>query len=267
MSVASDAVSVAVESVPDDSQSTCDPHEDFKPSELEKTTETEDVPWSTAHEVLLKRWGEHAAVYRLLHSRSHEKYKKYSTFTQIPIIVLSTVVGTLSIGSQSLFPPDKLTEANVAVGILSLISSVLGTLSSYLRLAERSEGHRQSEIQYSKLSRHIAAELAMSRENRLPCRSFLKTCRRDFDQLLESAPLIDSGILMQYKRSVGKKALTEVHQPELVVGPRPIEVYVQSVEDRDPNDRSGRASAAESPVPPDPESRPVILPLPNLSVV
>lgn len=240
----------------DDSVSTGIPEQDFQEGELEQSTEKE-TPWTGAHERLVKNWGEHASVYRLLHARSHERYRKFSTATAVPIIVLSTVVGTLSIGSQSLFKEDHQTEAGVAVGILSLISSVLGTLSSYLKFAERSEGHKNAEVQYSKLSRHIAAELAMARDQRTSVQAFLKMCRRDTDALLETSPLIDQSIILEYKRSVGKRIMEKVSHPELIIGPQSIRVYCEEEDDRAP---STAPSSADPPATPS-------LPLPTLGTM
>ena len=232
------------------------PEQDFQEGALEQSTEKE-TPWTGAHERLVKNWGEHASVYRLLHARSHERYRKFSIITAIPCIVISTLVGTMSIGSQSLFREDQQTEAAVAVGILSLISSVLGTLSSYLKFAERSEGHKNSEVQYSKLSRHIASELAMARDQRTPVQTFLKMCRRDTDALLETSPLIDQSIITKYKQSVGKKIMDKVSHPELVIGPQSIRVYSEEEEDRPP---STAPSSADPPATPS-------LPLPTLNAV
>lgn len=244
-----------------DAVSTLDPSEDFQqePLEVEASKET---PWTHAHERLIQKWGEHASVYRLLHARSHERYRKFSTVTAIPCIVISTIVGTLSIGSQSLFREDQQTEAAVAVGILSLISSVMGTLSSYLKFAERSEGHKNSEVQYSKLSRHIASELAMARDQRTAVQTFLKMCRRETDALLETSPLIDLSIINEYKQSVGKKIMDKVSHPELVIGPQSIRVYSAEEEEDDLSRApSTNPTATPTPAPATP------LAMPNLSQV
>ena len=55
-----------------------------------------DAPkiWNDTEVKILKKWGEQAASYRVLHNRAYRKYKHLTALFTIPVIVISTLTGT-----------------------------------------------------------------------------------------------------------------------------------------------------------------------------
>ena len=58
--------------------------------------------WTVEQETLLAKWSDYASCYRWLHDRTEKKLSKYNNAITIPVIVLSTVVGTASVGLTGL---------------------------------------------------------------------------------------------------------------------------------------------------------------------
>tara|TARA_R110000803_G_scaffold87359_1_gene154028 strand:+ start:51 stop:743 length:693 start_codon:yes stop_codon:yes gene_type:complete len=188
-----------------------------------------DIPddienWSDEIETLLSEWAEVAMCYAYLHNYGQRKYKRKYHHLQIPIIVLSTLTGTANFATDSYIPKDYQQGFSAGVGSLNLFCGILGTLLSFLRYSEIYEGHRISALAWSKLSRNIEIELSLQDIKRKPCRDFLKICRSEYDNLLESSPSIDLDIINMFNKKFNDK-YPDVRKPVICNGLREIKPY------------------------------------------
>ena len=163
--------------------------------------------WSDEIEELLSEWAEISMCYSYLHNYSTRKYRKKYHHLQIPIIILSTLTG-------------------IACGIL-------GTLLAFLKYAEIYEGHRISALAWSKLSRTIEIELSLQELKRKSCRDFLKICRSEYDNLLESSPNIDLDIINFFNKKFDGKYVG-VRRPIICNGLNSIKPYRISLKEPEP---------------------------------
>ena len=161
--------------------------------------------WSPEIEELLSEWGEVAICFSYLHNYSQRKYKKKYQHLQIPIIVLSTLTGVGNFAVDSYIPVDYQHGFTAVVGGFNIFCGILGTLGSFLKYAETFEGHRISALAWSKLGRAIEIELSLHDKKRKPCRDFLKVCRAEYDNLLESSPNIDLDIIESFNKKFNDK--------------------------------------------------------------
>ena len=180
--------------------------------------------WSTEIEELLSEWGEVSQCYAYLHNYSQRKYKRKYHHLQIPIIILSTLTGTANFATDSYVPDGYKHGFSAGVGSLNIFCGILGTLLSFLRYSEIYEGHRISALAWSKLSRAIEIELSLQDIKRKPCRDFLKICRAEYDNLLESAPSVDLDIIADFNKKFGEK-YPNVRKPVICNGLKAITPY------------------------------------------
>lgn len=180
--------------------------------------------WSNEIEELLSEWGEVSMCYAYLHNISQRKYKKKYHHIQIPIIVLSTLSGVGNFAGDSYVPETHKSGYTAIIGGINIFCGILGTLLSFLRYSEIMEGHRLSAIAWSKLSRNIEIELALHDLKRKPCRDFLKVCRAEYDNLLESSPNIDLDIIGLFNKKFNDK-YPEVRKPIVCNGLKEIKPY------------------------------------------
>lgn len=180
--------------------------------------------WSDEIEELLSEWGEIAMCYAYLHNFSQRKYKRKYHHLQIPIIVLSTLTGTANFATDSYVPEDYKQGFSAGVGSLNIFCGILGTLLSFLRYSEIYEGHRISALAWSKLGRAIEIELSLHDKKRKPCRDFLKVCRSEYDNLLESSPNIDLDIIAMFNKKFENK-YPNVRKPIICNGLKAITPY------------------------------------------
>ena len=180
--------------------------------------------WSFEIEELLSSWGEISMCYAYLHNFSQRKYKKKYHHLQIPIIILSTLTGTANFATDSYVPKDFQQGFSAGVGTLNIMCGILGTLLAFLKYAEIYEGHRISALAWSKLGRAIEIELSLHDKKRKPCRDFLKICRAEYDNLLESSPNIDLDIIQMFNKKF-KDDYPEVSKPIICNGLKSIKPF------------------------------------------
>jgi len=180
--------------------------------------------WSPEIEDLLSEWGEVAMCYQYLHNYSQRKYRAKYHNLQIPIIVLSTLTGTANFATDSYVPENLQHGFSAGVGTLNIACGVLGTLLAFLKYAEIYEGHRISALSWSKLGRAIEIELSLQDKKRKPCRDFLKVCRSEYDNLLESSPNIDLDIINMFNKKFEGK-YKDVKRPIICNGLKAIKPF------------------------------------------
>jgi hypothetical protein len=180
------------------------------------------IVWSNALEKLIAEEGERCAGLSQLHAMAERKYNKYNNLIQIPVLIFSTISGTASIGSQTLFGDNPM--SSVGIGLLSIITAIISSLGTFFAFAKRNEGHRISCLQYHKLSKEISIELSLPRNERQKADILLKNIRAVIERLSEVSPAIDLSLIEQfnqkYKNMTAKK-------PEIANGIDKISVYIK----------------------------------------
>jgi hypothetical protein len=182
----------------------------------------EDLHYNSHLEELIASEAEKALALRWLHDQSEKRYAQFNTYIAIPVICISTLAGTASIGQDTLFGGDK--SAPVVIGLMSLTVSVLNVISNFFAWAKRSEGHRISSINYGKLHRWIAIELALPREQRVPAKHFLKEIRSQIDRLNETSPPVPQTVIDMFQLKM-KNVKSNVTLPEICNDLQNVEVY------------------------------------------
>lgn len=184
---------------------------------------SKNVSWSDDLELYFKQTGERANALAVIHKRGEAMYSYRRTYIDLPVIVISSLVGFLSVGSTSMFAGREM-ESSVALGILSLFVSVLNTTGSYFGWAKRAEGHRISAIQYGKLFRFLSIELSLPREERMSPHDLLKLTKENYDRLQEISPLVPPELIKEFANRF-KKYEDKVALPDELNGLSSIRVH------------------------------------------
>jgi hypothetical protein len=182
---------------------------------------SKEINWGSQIEKVIADEGEKALSWAFLHQHAQKKYNRLDIWINIPIIVLSTLTGTASVGSESLFNGNEI--APVIIGLVSLLVGVLNTLSSYFGWAKRTEGHRLCGIQYEKYHNFIRIELSLPRNERMPPSEFLKIIKEGFERLAETAPQIPDSVIAMYRMRFENNH--ELSKPTIANGMDKIEIY------------------------------------------
>ena len=149
--------------------------------------EASKVAWNPQLEKVLAQEAERCLCYSVLHRLCEQRYSKLNNFIALPVIVLSTLAGTASVGSSALFGDSPVSA--LAIGGVSITVGVLNTLGSYFGWARRAEGHKSSYVHYGKLHRFLMIELSLPPDQRMSASDLLKTMR---DQVRSARDTADS---------------------------------------------------------------------------
>ena len=158
-------------------------------------SEAREINWSSQFESLIASEAERARGLAWIHMRSEQKFTFKNNIIAIPVIVLSTLAGTASVGSSSLFPEGDQKLGSIIIGLVSIGVGILNTISSYFSFSRRAEAHRIAYLAYSKLFSEIAVELSLPRHERLEPDKILSELRTNMSRLAETTPTPPQDVL------------------------------------------------------------------------
>lgn len=192
-----------------------------------------DTPkiWNDTEVKVLKKWGEQAASYRVLHNRAYRKYKYLTALFTIPVIIISTITGTANFSQGTIvqiYPSFEL-YLPLVIGALNLISGIVTTIGQFLRVSELNEANRNASISYGKFARNISTELSLPpNERTYSGLDFIQICRNEMDRLIEQSPEIPMKIINKFEHN---KKFKDIIKPELI-NISSIDVYKPSKEEK-----------------------------------
>lgn len=158
------------------------------------------IHWSSQLEALIAAEAERARGLAWIHMRSEQKYTYKNNIIAIPVIILSTLAGTASVGSSSLFPPEDQQLGSILIGLVSIGVGILNTISSYFSFSRKAEAHRLAYLSYSKLFSEITVELSLPRPERLEPDKILSDLRTSMSRLAETTPTPTQDILALFNQ-------------------------------------------------------------------
>jgi len=159
-----------------------------------------EISWSTPLEDIIAQQGEVCRGLAWLHQHAEQLVSKKNNYIQLPVIVLSTLCGTASVGSASLFGSSSGNIPNIVIGVISISVGILNTLGNYFSYAKKSEAHRIAYLHYSKLFSQISVELSLPREERCTPKEMLKMIRDTMERLAETTPSPPEEIIVLFNQ-------------------------------------------------------------------
>lgn len=161
--------------------------------------EERDIHWTSPLEELIASEGEKARGLAWINQKAETYYSQRANAIAIPVIILSTLAGTASVGSSSLFGGET-QISSVVIGLVSIGVGILNTISSYFSWARKAEAHRIAYLQYSKLFSIIRVEMSLPREERQEPEQLLKQIRDGMERLAETTPSPPETILDDFNK-------------------------------------------------------------------
>ena len=199
-------------------------------------TSSSRVRWTKNLENYFKELGEQSLCLSMLHKSAEAIYSSKAQWIDLPVIVLSTLCGSLTLSAKSLFGAENEENALKIVGGLSLLSGVLGTIQAYFSFSRRAENHRNSYLEYAKLYRFVKVELGLPRQQRISAKDLIKIVNDSFERLNELSQLIPEKTLAAFRSKYKKNPLKK---PPIVNGLEEITIFVpQSDEESSDSDDS-----------------------------
>ena len=178
--------------------------------------------WKEEEEKLLKQWADKAKCYQWLHNKSSEIYQRKNAWLTIPVIIISTIVGTGNF-AQDRFTEDVRPYVVISIGTLSLIAGIITTVYQFLKISEINEGHRVAYLSWGKYFVEREAELARHPLDRTPPSELIKISKNEFNRLVEISPFIPKKVLSQFNYRF--KNMQGLIKPEIGNNINPMTLY------------------------------------------
>lgn len=172
-------------------------------NEKNENIRLQKIKWSPKLEELLNSWADISLCNKWLHESAYRKYKKINYIYSIPVIILSTLSGTINVGMAGLVTGEYSSMSQIIIGVISIITGLISTLQSFFRYAQTSESHLNAYMGWSRLHRNILIELNLQRRYRKNPGDFVKVCRSEYDRLMEQSPLVPPDIIKKFKEKYG----------------------------------------------------------------
>jgi hypothetical protein len=146
------------------------------------------ISYSEDFENLLKSEAEKAESMSLLHLKSYEKFSFLSIILNIPVIIISSIIGFLS-------PLNLFSQQAILLGSLSIFVAILKTIDNYFDLTKRCETHRMTGLNYSRVSKWIQLQLSLERDCRVNPKDLFDIISNDLQNIREAEPIIPDDII------------------------------------------------------------------------
>jgi hypothetical protein len=148
------------------------------------------VPWDERIERLYRSWLRRASAAEAGHRwMSAHMWRRYLTLA-IPVIVLTTILGTSAFASLTSTKSGASVGVRVIVGCMSILAAALSSLQTFLRYGNRSEGHRLAALRYEALRRDMTRTLALPPHARANPESALREVQSNLTKYANQSPAI-----------------------------------------------------------------------------
>ena len=161
-------------------------------------SEEKDYSWKYDQEHIIKKWGDKALCFKIMHDRAYKKYWCLNAWFNIPIIIISTITGTGNFASSSINSAYFI----FLIGAFNIFAGILATIATYTSIAQKLEAHRFASISWDKYARRIQIELSKSRNDRIKAKYFIKQSADDYDRLIEISPIMPNDIIRWFKKLI-----------------------------------------------------------------
>jgi hypothetical protein len=172
-----------------------------------------NLEWNDPVEKLLVSWADIAMCYTWIYEKSYRHLNKLHFKFSLPIIILSTVTGTLSMSLRSIIPDGYQDIVQIGLGGINIFTGIITTLQNFFRYAQQSELSLTATTDWSKLHRNIKIELSIERHNRRPATEFVRATRQEYERLLNSRPVIDQVIIYKFNKEFEN---SDIIKPEIL---------------------------------------------------
>jgi hypothetical protein len=170
--------------------------------------------WTDEVENILKCICERAQIWRILNINSHDHFKKKYYFLMIPVIILSSITGSLNLALGSLNSKND-TIINLIIGFFGILISILSTLNNMFSFQKRKDEHYRYSKEWYKIHRLIITELSLEKSKRNNVNMFFNFIINQVENIFENQPNIRKDTINKFLKKYKKKQF-DIDIPEIL---------------------------------------------------
>jgi hypothetical protein len=151
---------------------------------------------------LLREWLRRAREGQHSHHNAGKFFRRVNYWLAVPIIVITTSLGTAAFATIS----SRLTDAGrLWFGALSILAAVLAALQTHFRYAEKAEKHKNLGAQYGGIRRQIEAILSLPYSQRGRQSDVLDEIRYKLDAISSEGDVVSRRIFKRTQEQLMSK--------------------------------------------------------------
>jgi hypothetical protein len=166
---------------------------------LEYVNDQHHLEWHESLELIFSELLDESQVRAFFHKKSHEYYSKENIKYQLPIIIFSAIAGSGNFISSTF--PTVQQYIILGVGGLSIGTSIISSISQFLKLSQLSEGHRIAYLSWEKFYANIKLQLRRKKADRDDIKDFMNNITAEYQRLKEISPEIPPHIACLIKKN------------------------------------------------------------------
>lgn len=170
--------------------------------------------WSNEIEEILKTLSEKAQVWRLLHMKNHDIFKRKYYCLIIPVTILSSITGAANLALGSVASGND-TIINLIIGALGIIISVISTLNNIFSFQKRKDEHFRAAKDWYRIQRMIDIELSLQKSKRNDVSLFFHLVLQEIERIHDFHPNIRDDVIHKFMKSYKNKKLN-IYIPEIL---------------------------------------------------
>ena len=170
--------------------------------------------WSDEVEEILRNLSEKAQIWRLLHMRNHDIFKRKYYWLIIPVTILSSITGAANLALGSVASGNE-TAVNLVIGALGIVISIISTLNNIFSFQRRKDEHFRAAKDWYRVQRMIDVELSLQKSKRNNVSIFFHLVLQEIERIHEFHPNIRDDVVKKFMKSYKNKKLT-IDIPEIL---------------------------------------------------
>jgi hypothetical protein len=143
------------------------------------------------NENIIKMFADVAQCYTRLCYKSHKKYYKIQAGLTIPVIFLSTIIGTASFTNLS---TQYYFYVSMIIGTINILIGICTTILRYFEISEYTEMYKMSYIGWEIFSRNILIEYSNITNNE-DFNNFFNKKKNEYEILIKNTPILPKSII------------------------------------------------------------------------
>lgn len=160
------------------------------------------MEWHDSIENLLKNIGEECQIKAKIHRMMFEHYSRRNLKYQIPVIILSVLSGSGNFIASNF--PEYEKWLIIGIGGMSMFTSIISSISQFLKLSQLSEGHRIAYLSWEKFYSQIRIQMSLRRKDRMNAEDFYNVITMNYNRLNELSPDIEQQFIIKMKSQTKK---------------------------------------------------------------
>ena len=139
---------------------------------------------------VLTQWLRGIRIFHIAHFRAAARCSRMGRFLGVPVVILTTIVGTAIFATLNEAQSDSL---RIVAGVLSMLAAILSGVQTFLDYSAREQKHHQAAVAFARLRREVEEFLSFFSSPQ-DQREFMKKTRDQWDALVDSSPDVSQAI-------------------------------------------------------------------------